>query len=95
MKTLIITSLITFMAIHLTEAQRKFYRKLEKYALSVTREFDQIPADRKQQLKDIGDWIATKKTTKEKVAITVICTSNSRRSHITQMWQKLQVFSME
>jgi protein-tyrosine-phosphatase len=52
----------------------------------VTREFDQIPADRQLALKKIALFIRSKVQAKETPQLTFICTHNSRRSHLTQIW---------
>lgn len=53
---------------------------------SVQKETDQIPEDRKQQLKKIALFVQTKLAAKEPAQLMFICTHNSRRSHISQMW---------
>jgi arsenate reductase (thioredoxin) len=49
-------------------------------------EFDQIPGDRKSILKELTDFIAQKSKSDETVYLNFICTHNSRRSHISQIW---------
>ncbi len=88
MKKITLTTLIIFGLFQLVEAQTRLYTKLSKYSIARTKEFDQIPQQRQDQLKEIGDWIVTNKLKNEKVMLTIICTSNSRRSHITQIWAK-------
>ncbi len=61
-------------------------KKLEKYSEEVVTEFDQIPEERKESLRELGDYIYQKRSQKEPVKLTVICTHNSRRSHIGQLW---------
>jgi hypothetical protein len=52
----------------------------------VTKEFDQIPADRQRALKKVALFIRSKVTAKETPQLTFICTHNSRRSHLSQIW---------
>lgn len=59
---------------------------LRSYIESVQKEVDQIPDDRKQQLKKIALFVQTKLAAKEPVQIMFICTHNSRRSHTSQIW---------
>ena len=59
---------------------------LEKYLGDVIKEFDQIPADRKKVLKDIGTFISKKREAGETAHLVFICTHNSRRSHMSQIW---------
>ncbi|MEM6517376.1 MAG: protein-tyrosine-phosphatase [Bacteroidota bacterium] len=70
------------------KAKTKMYKKLNRYCATLAGEFDQISEQRKVQLKEIGDYIAEKSIAKEPVNLTVICTHNSRRSHIGQLFLK-------
>ncbi|MCH2110744.1 MAG: hypothetical protein MK135_15595 [Polyangiaceae bacterium] len=47
---------------------------------------DQISPDRKKQLKKLALFIETKKKSGEEADLTFICTHNSRRSHLSQLW---------
>lgn len=63
-----------------------FYKKLQNYCETLSDEFDQIDAERKAALEEIGDYIFEKNKAGESVKMTVICTHNSRRSHMGQLW---------
>lgn len=52
----------------------------------VTKEFDQIPADRQKELKKIALFVKSKAAANETAQLTFICTHNSRRSHLAQLW---------
>lgn len=52
----------------------------------VTREFDQIPAERQKALKKVALFIRSKVQAQEEPQLTFICTHNSRRSHLSQIW---------
>lgn len=67
------------------EAQ-DFSKKLQKYTDAIVGEFDQIGQDRKKQLKEIEGAISTQLQTNSQAALMVICTHNSRRSHMAQVW---------
>jgi arsenate reductase len=69
-----------------TTTRRKFYEPLERTIQSLTNAFDQIPASRKALLKELTDFIATKRTANEPIELIFICTHNSRRSHLAQIW---------
>lgn len=45
-----------------------------------------IPAERIALLKEMAEWINTKRMKDETVKLTFICTHNSRRSHLSQIW---------
>ena len=49
-------------------------------------EFDQIPEARKGELLKLRDYIRGKFNEDETPRLTVICTHNSRRSHMGQVW---------
>lgn len=59
---------------------------LKKYCATLESEFDQIPAERKQELADISDYLREKVKQGSPAKFTVICTHNSRRSHMGQLW---------
>lgn len=75
-----------------SHGQIKLYNKLKKYSDKLPAGFAQIPEDRKQTLQEIGDWIISQKTEKKKAVLTVICTQNSRRSHMGQIWIKTAAY---
>ena len=53
--------------------------KLEK-------EFNKIPLDRKKALGELTQFVQNKISLNQKVFLNFICTHNSRRSHISQLW---------
>ncbi len=63
-----------------------FNTKLHNYCTSLTTEFDQIDPARKADLEAISNYIIQKRQAGEAVKVTVICTHNSRRSHMGQLW---------
>ncbi len=65
---------------------QKLNKKLSGYCEEFITEFDQIPDERKEVLKAFGDYLYDKQLTNEPTKIIVICTHNSRRSHIGQLW---------
>jgi len=50
------------------------------------KEFDQISSERKQILKELTRFIQSKITSRQSTYLNFICTHNSRRSHISQLW---------
>lgn len=52
----------------------------------LTREFDQIPAERKKILDQLTAFVQNKIDAGEKAYLNFICTHNSRRSHLSQIW---------
>ncbi len=85
--TILITFLVSIPLLSFSqEADAKLYKKLTKYCKGITAEFDQIPEQRKAELKEFGEYIYEKRIANEPANITVICTHNSRRSHMGQLW---------
>lgn len=52
----------------------------------LTSEFDQISAERKETLQELVQFIENKIREGDKVFLNFICTHNSRRSHLSQLW---------
>ena len=52
----------------------------------LTREFDRIPAGRKEILNQLTTFVESKVKAGAKVYLNFICTHNSRRSHLSQIW---------
>jgi arsenate reductase len=50
------------------------------------KEFDQLSADRKETLKELTQFVQNKVNAAQKVYLNFICTHNSRRSHLAQVW---------
>jgi protein-tyrosine-phosphatase len=88
MKLIIALSIFSLFCFQIMETP-KFYPKLTEYCQKVITEFDQIPTERKEELKQIAAYILDKQTKGQVSALTVICTHNSRRSHLGQVWLKV------
>ncbi|MCR9289083.1 MAG: protein-tyrosine-phosphatase [Bacteroidetes bacterium] len=67
---------------HFTERLTKIIKKFES-------EFELISNERKLLLQQVSQYLVNKKQYKLPVKIIVICTHNSRRSHIGQLWLKM------
>ena len=63
-----------------------FPSSLSPICLELTSQFDLIPDDRQSILRGLIDQIIEAKQQRIPVKIIVICTHNSRRSHIGQLW---------
>ena len=60
--------------------------KLRSYLENRTAEFDQIPIERKTQLKKISLYVHGRSKANQISRLTFICTHNSRRSQMSQIW---------
>lgn len=59
---------------------------LQPLIAQVTQEFDQIPAERQAALQKVAHHIRSRVQAGEPSQLTFICTHNSRRSHLSQIW---------
>jgi arsenate reductase (thioredoxin) len=59
---------------------------------SLTQQFGNISRERKNLLKPVSDFIAQKTTAGKSVHLVFICTHNSRRSHISQIWAQAATY---
>ncbi len=62
------------------------YPELQRYAEARQADMADIPENRKQQLRKVALFVRTKKASGEAAHLTFICTHNSRRSHVSQLW---------
>lgn len=67
----------------------KLFSKIEALCEELVSEFDQIPQSRKEELIELRQFFKEKYEAKETPKAIVICTHNSRRSHIGQLWLKI------
>ena len=59
---------------------------LAAYIKTSIKGFDQIPADRRAKLAALAKHVKAAVAAKKKVDLVFICTHNSRRSHLSQIW---------
>jgi arsenate reductase len=62
------------------------FEKIENFCKEIEKEFDLISEERKEKLLSLRDYISGKIGTNQIPKLIVICTHNSRRSHIGQIW---------
>jgi len=60
--------------------------KLQTTIEELVGQFDRIPADRKVIIQQLTDFIQHETSKQQPVLLNFICTQNSRRSHIAQIW---------
>ena len=60
--------------------------KVEQYVQQRSQEFDQIPGERKAQLRKLALYVNARIKSGQPARLTFICTHNSRRSHMSQIW---------
>lgn len=64
----------------------RLYPKLAEFVIERTSEFAQIPESRRAELDEVAEYIRQKIDSSEPAKLTFICTHNSRRSHLSQIW---------
>ncbi|MEX0648274.1 MAG: protein-tyrosine-phosphatase [Balneolaceae bacterium] len=62
------------------------YLKLKDYIGELIQGFELIREERKQVLQDVAKFISKELKAKDSVKLNFICTHNSRRSHLAQIW---------
>jgi arsenate reductase len=53
---------------------------------ALAKNFKEISTERKQLLEKVANYIKTKRVTNEMINLIYVCTHNSRRSHLGQVW---------
>lgn len=69
--------------------EKKLFPALNSTIDQLKSEFHQIPTQRKEILQQLSQYIQNKIKDKQKVYLNFICTHNSRRSHIAQLWAQV------
>ncbi len=69
---------------------------LARYVAKALGELDQIPAERRERLNELATFVARQHKAGQPAKLTFICTHNSRRSHLSQVWAQTaaQVFGV-
>ncbi len=70
-------------------ATTTFYSELKHYLSEAATRFDVIPSDRKGELGKVADYIRERLSKSQPAKLTFICTHNSRRSHLSQIWAQV------
>lgn len=68
----------------MTTTKTIIFSEIEK--LISTFNFNNISAERKETLQPLVDYIQSKTTNRQEIRLNLICTHNSRRSHLSQVW---------
>lgn len=63
-----------------------FYPVLERYVITRIGEFGLIPLERKVQLESLAEYVRGQLATGRPAKLTFVCTHNSRRSQLSQVW---------
>jgi|TARA_R110002072_G_scaffold18061_15_gene67987 arsenate reductase len=74
----------------MTPVKTKLFDQIEQAISKLNT--DKISEERKEILKPLADFIQSKTDTLEPIRINFICTHNSRRSHLSQVWAQTLAF---
>ena len=67
----------------------RLYPVIESYLSKREQEFDQISDERKAELKRLANYVGGRIAKGLDAKLTFVCTHNSRRSHLTQIWTQI------
>jgi protein-tyrosine-phosphatase len=70
----------------LTDGSHSLMPALQDYLEQRAAEFGEIPTGRKEQLQQVADFVREQVQAGKPARLTFICTHNSRRSHLAQLW---------
>lgn len=73
-------------------ANAKLLPALRPYVTEVSNDLDAVPAERKVMLNQIATDITTQLKAGKAANLTFICTHNSRRSHMSQIWAQTAAY---
>lgn len=62
------------------------YQKIKDHCDQLVEKFDLIPEDRKKILNTLTSYVQTKFDSNQPIQLLFVCTHNSRRSHLGQVW---------
>ena len=63
-----------------------FFPEVNRYLDTSLAQFDRIPEDRRTALGKVAGYVSKQLDSGQEVRLTFICTHNSRRSHMSQLW---------
>jgi arsenate reductase len=70
----------------LSASRVEMHAPLSAFVHDAWREAANIPAERREALERIAKWIAKRRSAGQSAGLLFICTHNSRRSHMGQLW---------
>lgn len=86
LKTLFVVVIISTLQVSSEGQNAVFYPELQKHIEQALQEFGEISKERKIELAQIAKFVKENLNTGKPVQLTFICTHNSRRSHLSQIW---------
>jgi hypothetical protein len=68
------------------ESNSTMFPQVQQYLQKRAQEFEEISDERKAQLQKIAQYVTIRIKSGEPARLTFVCTHNSRRSHLSQIW---------
>ncbi|MDJ0837814.1 MAG: protein-tyrosine-phosphatase [Acidobacteriota bacterium] len=81
-----LTLIIAVLPALLNGPDAMFFPELQTYVDEIVAEYQKIPETRKKELGQIAAYVQRQVDKGEKAQLNFICTHNSRRSHMSQIW---------
>ena len=85
-RALITNILLTILSVDAVADESQLIEPVRPFVRTVVASLDSLPADRRQMLTTVADYVAQRVAAGEKSELVFICTHNSRRSHLSQVW---------
>ena len=70
----------------INKSSQKIYPTIQSYLMEAEKDFGNIPIERKAELQKIADYVVASMEVDKMVNLVFICTHNSRRSQMGQLW---------
>ncbi|MEO9885418.1 MAG: hypothetical protein ABJR05_07420 [Balneola sp.] len=70
----------------MTSTESPLFDELLSYTKELEQNFDSIPEERKDKLRSLSEYLSGKWNSGQTPKAIIICTHNSRRSHLGQLW---------
>ena len=86
MRFLVILSFLGMFSMTITSSRTELYPELAKFVEQRKAEFGDISDERKEKLKQLAVYIQKCGSEGKPAKLTFVCTHNSRRSHLAQVW---------
>ena len=83
---LVLTVITLFLSSFTLNKKPVLYPELNSFIHAAEKNFGSIPEERQKQLKKLSLYVKSKLAAEKKVSLVFICTHNSRRSHMAQLW---------
>ena len=83
------STLTIFIVMAIAPTNARLSPKVESYVQERQAEIDRIPDVRRAELVKISEYIASCQAEKRPAKLLFVCTHNSRRSHLAQLWAQI------